>query len=42
MPVQTVRREIPKGSRVTVTVEVKVRDDAGKKADVRRAFHICG
>ena len=42
MPVQTVRRALPKGMKVKVTIEVKVRDDSGNKAHLRRAFQICG
>jgi hypothetical protein len=41
IPVTRVRREIPKGSRVRVTIEVKVRDASGKKADLTKAFQIC-
>jgi hypothetical protein len=42
IPVQSVRREIPKGSRVKVTIAVKALDDSGKKALLRRTFQICG
>ncbi len=42
MPVRTVRRELPKGTKMKVTIEVKVRDDSGKKAHLRRAVKICG
>jgi hypothetical protein len=42
MPVQTVRKQIPKGSRVKITVEVKVRDNTGVRSHLRRAFKICG
>jgi hypothetical protein len=42
MPVQTVRRALPKGAKVKVTIEVEVRDDSGKKARLTKAFQICG
>jgi sugar lactone lactonase YvrE len=42
MPVRAVRRQLLKGTKVKVTVEVKVRDASGKKADLKKAFQICG
>jgi hypothetical protein len=42
MPVMAVRRQLPKGTKVKVTIEVKVRDASGKKADLKKAFQICG
>jgi hypothetical protein len=42
MPVATVRRQLPKGQRVRVTVRVKARDASGRKNDHSRSFQICG
>jgi DNA-binding beta-propeller fold protein YncE len=41
MPVQTVRKQLPKGAKFKITVEVKASDSSGKQSDLKRAFRIC-
>ena len=42
MPVTAVRKQLPHGAKVRITIEVKVRDDTGTKAHLTKAFKICG
>ena len=42
IPVNTVRRQLPKGAKVKVSVRVKAHDTAGRKNDRTRSFKICG
>jgi SMP-30/gluconolaconase/LRE-like protein len=42
MPVNTVRRQLPKGTKVKVSIRVKAHDVAGRKSDRTRSFKICG
>lgn len=42
MPVTAVRKQLPRGAKVKITIEVKVRDDTGTKAHLTKAFKICG
>jgi sugar lactone lactonase YvrE len=42
MPVNTVRRQLPKGEKVKVSIRVKAHDASGRKSDRTRSFKICG
>jgi DNA-binding beta-propeller fold protein YncE len=41
-PVRKVRSQLPRGASVSILIEVRVADTAGKKSRVRRTFRICG
>jgi sugar lactone lactonase YvrE len=42
MPINKVRREIPRGFRLKVQIAVKVTDTAGHKSKAKHTFSICG
>ena len=42
MPINKVRREIPRGFLLRVKIGVKATDTAGHKSSVKRTFSICG
>jgi len=40
--VRKARGQLPPGASVSILIEVRVADTAGKKSRVRRSFRICG